>query len=103
MSKNPKPKQRFDDALAKSVIEYHEWHHDKKVEIVSFVCDSTGTPNILTRVTDEHGKKISCLLDFDYRFAENDSGEMIQVWDVNEVTSSDREDEYQMVQNMMNL
>ena len=37
MSRNPKPKQMFDDALAKSVIEYHEWHHDKKIEIKAFI------------------------------------------------------------------
>ena len=103
MSRNPKPKQMFDDALAKAVIEYHEWHHDKKIEIKAFICDSQGTPNILTRVVDEGGKKMSCLLDFDYHFSENEKGEMVQVWDVNEVTSCETKDEYQMVQNLMNI
>lgn len=96
-----KPKQGFNDALAKAVIDYHEWHRDKNIELKDFVCDDTGDSVILTRVVDEHGNKKSCLLSFGYRIKMT-TGEAVQVWDISEFAWCDRENEFYMVQDYMN-
>lgn len=90
---NRKPKQYFAADLKKAVLDYHEWHGDTNVQLIGFVCDCLGDSLILTRVKDENKKKQSCLLSF-YVMA---GGE----WDISEVESCSRENEFYMVQERM--
>ena len=90
---NRKPKQYFAADLEKAVRDYHEWHGDTNVQLIGYVCDCLGDAWILTRVKDEQKKKKSCLLDF-YIMA---GGE----WDISEMESCDRADEFYMVQERM--
>lgn len=85
------PKQEFDTSLKKAVLDYHEWHGDKNVKLIGFFCDPLGHPLLLTRATDENGKKVSVLLEFYYSFSA--SGE----WDIKEYDGRPREDEYYML------
>lgn len=86
------PKQGFDEDLKKAIYEYHEWHHDRHVEIIRFVCDNTGFPLILTRVVDEDGVRMSCLLEHTH---------FSRGWDVMEREHCERQDEFEMVQAWM--
>ena len=83
------PTQAFDVELIKAVREYHDWHGDKNVKLVAFVCDPIGEPLLLTRVTDEHGKEASCLLEFYWDGLE-------EKFDVKEYTGGNRDNEYCM-------
>lgn len=85
------PKQTFEPTLAKAVKEYHEWHGDKNIKLIDFICNPLGDSLILTRVTDEQGNKISCLLEFYYM--NDDNG-----WDIREYNHSERDNEYMLMQ-----
>lgn len=98
---NRKPKQSFDADLKQAVIEYHEWHHDRDIDVKAFICDPTGLyPVIHTRVTDEQGNKKSILLQFDYHYDHSTDVQKI-VWDISELFSCDRKDELEMLEGYM--
>ena len=84
----PKLQQAFDYSLRKAVEAYHEYHGDKNVHLIRFVCDPCGDSLLLTRVTDADGHKMSVLLE-----CNNWSG----VWNINEDRSCSREEEYCML------
>lgn len=84
--------QKIDYKLRKAVLDYHDYHGDKDVEIVGFVCDPVGESMIHTRVTDENGKPVSCLLQFYY------NGD----WNISEYDGLHRECEHCLLQDYMN-
>lgn len=81
-------KQAFDHDLRLAVEAYHDYHGDHNVRLVRFVCDPLGNPQILTRSTDNTGRKVSCLLNFFWNG---------RVWDISENESCLREDEHCML------
>ena len=85
------PKQMFEPSLEKAVKDYHEWHGDRNVKLMCFICDAIGESLLLTRVTDEQGNKLSCLLEFYYM--NDDDG-----WDIREYNHSERDDEPMLIQ-----
>ena len=87
-----KLKQQINKDIVKAVTEYHEWHGDKNICVIRFVCNSIGEPLIWTRVMDEHGRHVTCLLDFDFH---HEDGNLI--WDIIEVYHSSREDEDNLI------
>ena len=84
------PKQAFDIQLIKDVKEYHAYHGDKDVKLIGFVCDPVGESLILTHVTDENGKKASCLLEFEWGYGE-------EKFNIREFNGGPREEEYCML------
>lgn len=94
---NKQPKQGFDVGIIRAVKAYHEFHHDTQVELVRFVCNPVGEPMILTRVVGEDKKKMSCLLEFNWRYVDVNEHEMEQQWEVIERESIERKDEYYML------
>ena len=94
---NKQPKQGFAAEIYAAVKEYHEYHGDKQIQPVRFVCDPYGAPMILTRVVGADKQKMSCLLEF-HSHCKYENGNPVGVeYDVIERDSIKRKDEYYML------